>query len=89
MCIRLDRAGCAGLGGLGLGVTRPVMPPDDDPEDATIGLVARKTTEDLTDAELEDLLVAAVEDQREGRIVHCADKDELRSFLESVRLDPE
>lgn len=50
--------------------------------------MARKTTEDVTDAELEGLLHAAVEDDREGRVVHCANKDELRSFLESARPDP-
>ena len=50
--------------------------------------MARKTTEDLTDSELEGLLDAAVEDERQGRIVHCADKAELRSFLEAVRSDP-
>lgn len=50
--------------------------------------MARETTEDLTDSELEDLLHAAVEDEREGRTVHCADEGELRSFLESARSDP-
>jgi len=55
---------------------------------ATLGLMARKTTEDLTDSDLEGLIEAAVEDERQGRIVHCADQNELRSFLESVRPDP-
>jgi hypothetical protein len=50
--------------------------------------VARKTTEDLTEAELEGLLHAAVEEEREGRVIHCADQVELRSFLEAARSNP-
>lgn len=50
--------------------------------------MARETTEDLTDVELERLLHAAAEDEREGRTVHCAGKDELRVFLEAVRSNP-
>ncbi len=50
--------------------------------------MARKITQDPTDAELEDLLHAGVEDEREGRIVHCADEDELRSYLKTVQSDP-
>jgi len=50
--------------------------------------MARRTTDDLTDSELESLLHAAVEDEREGRILHCADKVELRSFLDAVQSDP-
>jgi len=50
--------------------------------------VARKATEDLTDADLEALLHAAVEDEREGRVVHCADQLELRSVLEAARSNP-
>lgn len=53
----------------------------------TLWLMARETTEDLTDAELEGLLHAAAEEEREGRTVHCADKDELRTFLEVIRSD--
>jgi hypothetical protein len=49
--------------------------------------MARRTTENLTDAEMESLLHAAVEEEREGRTVHCADKVELRSFLETIRSD--
>jgi len=55
---------------------------------SSLDFVARETTEDLTDADMEGLLHAAVEDEREGRIVHCADKDELRIFLESNRPYP-
>jgi hypothetical protein len=50
--------------------------------------MVRKTTGNLTDAELEGLLQAAVEDEREGRVVHCADQVELRRFLEATRSNP-
>jgi hypothetical protein len=49
--------------------------------------VARDTDErDLTDEDLERLLRAAVEDEREGLITHCATEQELQEFLR--RLQP-
>lgn len=49
--------------------------------------VARDTHErDLTDEDLERMLDAAVQDEREGRITHCETEQELQEFLR--RLQP-
>ena len=49
--------------------------------------VARDTHEpDLTDEDLERMLDAAVQDEREGRISHCDTEHEWQEFLR--RLQP-
>lgn len=51
------------------------------------GLVARDTHErHLTDEDLERMFDAAVQDEREGRMTHCATEQELQEFL--LRLQP-
>lgn len=63
----------------------PDSPPDSTGE--VPSLVMARTTADriLTDADRERLLKTAAEDERAGRLVHCADRAELLAVLEQAR----
>ena len=39
----------------------------------------------LTEDELSALLERALDDEREGRIVHCANEPELRDYMQGMR----
>lgn len=48
----------------------------------------RMTDQELTDQDLEDLVRAGLDDEREGRVVHCADRRELGDLLDRLRSQP-